>query len=539
MESRVIKLTAGAIKNNKLNIRACGLDFFPDDILGGSTRNQPGKHIVIRAAGLLHPIKTDIPRDKKTGKPRWIFRKRSWVKEFVRHNKLRPNDTVSIYRINDRTYEVIPNNKYGHRSTKQLLEKKDENQQITCEERRAGIYQKQSIPTSPCDVTHETPLEVLNLNWSEKDLPERQRTKHVHRLHPYLGKYIPQLVEIFLRKYFTPGQTVLDPFVGSGTTSVQANELGINSIGYDVSAFNILLTRVKTSNYNLIKAREEVLDILKKVRLATQTDKKQARFFIDELDDYCKDLPCDTDNEYLKEWFAPRALQELLTYRYFINTGKYDYHDLLKVILSRSARSARLTTHFDLDFPKRPQKEPYWCYKHSRTCSPIKEAFKFLNRYSIDTLRRIEEFARIRTSASVELYHGDSRKMRIPHIDGVITSPPYVGLIDYHEQHAYSYHLLGLTRNCHNEIGPASKGKSEEAKQKYKCDIAEVFRRALASMESGGYLIVVAHDRSNLYDEIADIIGVVVEGIVRRHVNRRTGRRGSNFFESVFIWKKH
>ena len=34
----------------------------------------------------------------------------------------------------------------------------------------------------------------LDLSWSERDLPERERTKHVHRLHPYLGKFVPQLV---------------------------------------------------------------------------------------------------------------------------------------------------------------------------------------------------------------------------------------------------------------------------------------------------------------------------------------------------------
>jgi len=538
MESRVIKLTNGDIKNNKLNIRACGHDFFPDDVLGGSTKNQPGKHIIIKATGLLSPIKTDIPRDKKTGKTRWIFRKRSWVKEFVRYHNLKPDDTVRISRIDNRTYEVVPENNHGQRRPKQQLTIMGETHRGTREERRVGIYQTHSGPTRASDVTHDTPLEKLNLNWREKDLPERERTKHVHRLHPYLGKYIPQLVEIFLRKYFTPGQTVLDPFVGSGTTSVQANELGINSIGYDVSAFNILLARVKTAKYDLTKTRNEVLDILKRLRLATQTDKRQASLFFEDLPADLKDLSCETDNEYLKEWFAPRALRELLTYRYLIETGKYYYRDLLKVILSRSARSARLTTHFDLDFPKRSQKKQYWCYKHSRMCSPTKEAFKFLHRYSLDTLRRIEEFACVRTNASVELYHGDSRKMRIPHMDGIMTSPPYVGLIDYHEQHAYSYHLLGLTKNCHNEIGPAFKGKSEEAKQQYKRDIAEVFRRALKVMKSGGHLIVVAHDRSNIYDNIANHIGVEVEGIVRRHVNRRTGRRGNSFFESVFIWRK-
>ena len=59
----------------------------------------------------------------------------------------------------------------------------------TREERRVGIYQTHSGPTRASDVTHDTLLEKLNLNWHEKDLPERERKKHVHRLHPYLGKY--------------------------------------------------------------------------------------------------------------------------------------------------------------------------------------------------------------------------------------------------------------------------------------------------------------------------------------------------------------
>ena len=76
-------------------------------------------------------------------------------------------------------------------------------------------------------ITSDTPLDDLNLNWREGDLPERVRTKHVHRLHPYLGKFIPQLVEIFLRKYRP--EVVVDPFCGSGTTLVEAQTLGVSS----------------------------------------------------------------------------------------------------------------------------------------------------------------------------------------------------------------------------------------------------------------------------------------------------------------------
>src|SRR5437016_5093196 len=119
-------------------------------------------------------------------------------------------------------------------------------------------------------VTPSTNLSALNLNWREADLPEKERTKHVHRLHPYLGKFIPQLVEIFLRKYFRPGQTVLDPFSGSGTALVQANELGINAVGYDISAFNVLLCKAKTAKYDLDRMRLEVHDVLERTRNATQ-----------------------------------------------------------------------------------------------------------------------------------------------------------------------------------------------------------------------------------------------------------------------------
>ncbi|HLA25665.1 MAG TPA: DNA methyltransferase, partial [Patescibacteria group bacterium] len=68
-----------------------------------------------------------------------------------------------------------------------------------------------------------------DLNWtlSFDNLREKDTTKHVHRLHPYKGKYIPQLVEYFIdnhtddfkkESYFKTSDIILDPFLGSGTT---------------------------------------------------------------------------------------------------------------------------------------------------------------------------------------------------------------------------------------------------------------------------------------------------------------------------------
>ena len=97
----------------------------------------------------------------------------------------------------------------------------------------------------------------LHLSWSEAELPERERTKHVHRLHPYLGKFVPQLVEALLERYVRPGGRVVDPFAGSGTTLVQCLESGYDAVGVDVAAFNCLLMRVKTAEYDLDRLEAE------------------------------------------------------------------------------------------------------------------------------------------------------------------------------------------------------------------------------------------------------------------------------------------
>lgn len=400
----------------------------------------------------------------------------------------------------------------------------------TNEEKRVAAYNSGTKCTQPEEVTPETPLAELNLNWAEKDLPERIRTKHVHRLHPYLGKFIPQIVEIFLRKYYKTGDTVLDPFSGSGTTLVQANELGIRSIGFDISAFNVMLAKVKTGKYNLTKVRKEITDILDKTEAYSKPSVSPTLFDIV----IPKGIEASTEDQYLNTWFAPNALKELLIFKSLIKN--YEYQDLLKVILSRSARSSRLTTHFDLDFPKKPQTEPYECFKHGRTCQPTTDALKFLIRYGFDTIKRIEEYSKVKTNATVKVYNADSRFAKCEKVNGVITSPPYVGLIDYHEQHRYAYKLLELEDQSDSEIGAAKNGSSKKAKEQYKEDMAAVLRNSGSHVIKGGKLVVIAGDRDNLYPEIGEMAGLVLEDTVLRHVNRRTGRRSNEFFESVFIF---
>ena len=358
----------------------------------------------------------------------------------------------------------------------------------------------------------------LELSWSETALPEHERTRHVHRLHPYHGKFIPQLVDVLLRRYLPAGGHVLDPFAGSGTTLVQALESGMNATGVEVAAFNCLLMRVKTAHYDREALSDELHDVCS--RLASLTTKTRP-------------------NTYLRRWYAPRAIAELLAFRDVIDD--YAHRDVLRVILSRAARSARRTAHFDLEAPRAPQVGEYWCHKHRRTCRPVETAGAFLRRYTLDTLARIEAFAEVRAPGSdARVIRGDARTVRYrERFDGVLTSPPYPGLIDYHEQHRYAYELLGLDDRRDLELGAAEGGTARAALETYSDGIARVLARAAGALEPSAPVLVVVNDRRDLYPEILDRAGLRLEERLRRHVNRRTGRRAGEYFEDVLVARQN
>jgi SAM-dependent methyltransferase len=355
----------------------------------------------------------------------------------------------------------------------------------------------------------------LELSWSERELPERERTKHVHRLHPYLGKFIPQLVEALLARYVSRGGRVLDPFAGSGTTLVQSLESGHDATGVDIAAFNVLLMHVKTREYNLFVLERELRGLVDRLGSLPAPRARAPR--------------------YLREWFAPQATRELLAFREMLLD--YEHADVFRVVLARAARSARLTTHFDLDFPRAPQDGPYWCHKHKRECVPVADAAPFIRRYALDTLKRIKTFARLRARGrEAEVLHADAREVDYGRaFDAIVTSPPYPGLIDYHEQHRVAYELLGLDDLRELEVGAAAAGTSRAALDRYRDGIASVLANSRRALRPGARVVIVVNDRRDLYPEILDRAGLTFVERFRRHVNRRTGRRAGEFFEDVLV----
>jgi DNA modification methylase len=452
-----------------------------------------------------------------------------------------------------------------------------------------------------------------NVNWhlSFSQYKEAERTKHVHRLHPYKGKFIPQLVEYFLDShtdefkkevYFHKGDIVLDPFCGSGTTLVQANELGMHAIGIDVSQFNVLISNVKIKKYNLILIERAVNQLILGLR-EFQKDKNNIAFEEDLLieltkfnnknfpsPEYKRKIASKEINEieysqekekeflsiyeklvekykikvhqdktetFLDKWFLDPVRKEIDFLANEIKKIKdEDVKQVLTIILSRTARSCRATTHADLATLKEPVTTTYYCKKHGKICKPIFTIAKWWDFYSVDTIERLREFDNLRTDTYQICLTGDSRTIDIykeirkfnhkfadmllrQKIRGIFTSPPYVGLIDYHEQHAYAYEIFGFERRDELEIGPLYKGQGEEQRKSYIKGIAEVLKNCKMYLQDNYDIFIVANDKYELYPKIAEYAGMKIVNEFKRPVLCRVEKdRERPYSESIFHLKE-
>jgi len=122
-------------------------------------------------------------------------------------------------------------------------------------------------------------------------------------------------------------------------------------------------------------------------------------------------------------------------------------------------------------------------------------------------------------------------------IAGIFSSPPYVGLINYHEQHAYAYDLFGFDRQDELEIGPLFKGQGKEARESYTKSIAEVLNNCKRFLKDDYNIFLVANDKYNLYPQIANLAGMQIVNQYKRPVLNRVEKDRGAYSEIIFHLK--
>ena len=102
---------------------------------------------------------------------------------------------------------------------------------------------------------------------SDWDFRDSNTKEYTHCYHNYPAMMIPQIARRLICDFAPEGSVsmILDPYMGSGTTLVEAAIKGIDSVGIDVNPLARFIAEVKTTKFNINEVEESFNYILRKI----------------------------------------------------------------------------------------------------------------------------------------------------------------------------------------------------------------------------------------------------------------------------------
>ncbi|MFN3740595.1 MAG: TRM11 family SAM-dependent methyltransferase [Thermodesulfovibrionales bacterium] len=270
---------------------------------------------------------------------------------------------------------------------------------------------------------------------------QKNRTRSVnqyltHWIYPYKGKFHPQMIRALLNIIgLKEGDYVFEPFSGSGTTALEAQLLGINFVGIDVSPLCVLQGKVKT---NAIYAIDEIIKFKNNILL-----KLKPSLFNQEHNFY--KILGDIGNEVVRDFYA---LARLLA-------------------VSDKSRRGR---NFEQSFVKNLN----------------------LMIESVKDYKEVVETLHLKLG-DVDIKVGDSRDVKLPDnsVDGIITSPPYSIALDYVENDAHSLEDMGYNLKEIRENFIGVRGKGKDRVELYNTDMRKSYKEMYRVLKPNKYAVIV------------------------------------------------
>ncbi|WP_330728057.1 DNA methyltransferase [Burkholderia multivorans] len=320
--------------------------------------------------------------------------------------------------------------------------------------------------------------DISNADWAFADDDTRFLT---HDVHPYPAKYIPQIPANFIRRLSLPGELVLDPFGGSGTTATEAVRLGRRALSVDANPLATLIGKVKTAGIS-----DEDRRRLERLAVAAQTYALDTAPAIDAatIRQWVPDIP------NLEKWFSPVVVAELACIRRLIG----------ELTDGRSRDIALLAMSRIIVRVSNQDSETRYVAK-DKGIAP-----RFTIRAFVDSLqgiqRRVEQFSGLDTLGEARFFTADSRHVMADEIATesvglIVTSPPYPNATDYHLYHRFRIFWLGFDPRALGQVEIGSHLKHQRKRsgfEEYIEDMTAVLHQCHSVLMPGRYAVFVVGD---------------------------------------------
>ncbi|MDR7927242.1 DNA methyltransferase [Acidithiobacillus thiooxidans] len=315
--------------------------------------------------------------------------------------------------------------------------------------------------------------DALVADGCEWNFHNEETKEHIHSLHPYPAKFIPQIPRRAIELWTEPGDIVYDPFNGCGTTILEASIAGRHGIGTDNNAVAILASRAKAALYS-----KTDLDALG--RFATRI--KGGLDFAASRPDL---IPSNKNFHY---WFDPAIIARLAALKGLILAENEPVRTLLLAVFSSIIVRV---SYQDSDT------------RYSRILRKVAadEVDKAFGSRLTDTIARIPD-AMVPGRVPVDVVQADARS--VPFIaDGsvslIVTSPPYLNSYDYHKYHRQRLHWIGDEGSVEfardREIGSHDEFTRHDATPEgYFEDMGACFAEWTRVLKKGGSCLIVVGD---------------------------------------------
>ncbi|GAB3248878.1 hypothetical protein GCM10027425_05640 [Alteromonas gracilis] len=332
-----------------------------------------------------------------------------------------------------------------------------------------------------------------------------------HGVHPYPAKFPPQVPRRVIEALTDPGDLVVDPFGGSGTTALEAVRLGRRALTIDANPVGVRLTRVKVGGVD----ESDLAELATFAERVRRELRAPCRF----ADEDCDALALAPAIPNRAKWFAPESVHELSHLRAHVGMLDGSVRDVAELALGQTA--ARVSfQESETRYVSRPRE--------------VKRGEAY-ERFIAELARMLDAVPRRSEAGAMpfQAVQGDARDGAMWCVAAgaaalVVTSPPYPNAYDYHLYHRFRMLWTGAAPTDLRRVEIGSHLRQQTVADPvldYETDMSAVLANAWTVLRPGGWLVLVVGDgkyKGSIYStsgamaRIGADLGFEVGGVITR-----------------------